>query len=916
MKRSDIALLLAMGGVLSGWLAAEEAGPSWARQWDARSRQIYLSSPDSDWDGLNDAEEQIGKALWGAAAGDASNWCEGVGASNIAEWTWCGIDDDVQPVPLPFPFPWGTQSWSRIWICVNGTLGFDRGQSSPQARPLPDALAGPYPFYGVFWQQLYLDPAAGGRVWVCEPGPQRFVVCWENLQLSNEVNSRLSFQAELNGNGTMIWRYRELNNGAGTTPPAVVGMQRDGLGWWQQGGTLGTPLALRMTSFESLSPDDPDSDGDGIPDGVEFYYYDPDRPAGLRLDPAVADNPGDIDRDGLDVISEFLNGPLDPFHWDSDGDMLGDGYEVATRLRADDATGRQGWSGDADSDGVPNWVERLNRTQPRLVDSDGDGLRDRFEMALRSNPAGAGTAATATWMAPVRFTLGDPGLDGATEAYAMRIDPVSGDTRAFTFQNSAYGGVQTQTIQLVVGAHYRLTVNHLGSLPGGSGEADPDYEAGVAGVDGTVLAATDSTGLLGRHDSTTGVPFGTAPIDTNRQVAIWIQSRVLPDGSTAAVDPLLIPLMDIWSAGRSATAQPVAAAELNNPGVLVLPAYAAVMGSVLPTKIRAHGLGTLAGGTRWLHFSIPGRVSYWWSGMSGPVVPSATEVQITGDATRDVDIEVRANTTWPIGTTVQVSYVIRNSAGQAVAVQSGARLIGQVIAAVGDSLTYGLRRRHDGTYEMPQWYKPWLSYPSLSSWNGYPGTWYDIAYHGFRGYLRRDLTTAVPWAGHPANSHGPDHCGYPGAWTTEISSTLADTTRTYPLAAVQAGPSALVLVYFIGLNDVIGDRTAASIYANWQQALNNILAKRSGRGRTLVIGVTLPVMRSDYSSYTLKRQAQLTAMNRMIRAHTLSSPFTRYVVADPEDVPHDSNDDGLHFLAAGYEQINQIIRQAILNGMM
>jgi hypothetical protein len=47
----------------------------------------------------------------------------------------------------------------------------------------------------------------------------------------------------------------------------------------------------------------------------------------------------------------------------------------------------------------------------------------------------------------------------------------------------------------------------------------------------------------------------------------------------------------------------------------------------------------------------------------------------------------------------------------------------------------------------------------------------------------------------------------------------------------------------------------------------------------------------------------------------ISAPHACYVVADAEFVPHDSNDDGLHFMATGYERVEQIIRQALLTGL-
>ena len=47
----------------------------------------------------------------------------------------------------------------------------------------------------------------------------------------------------------------------------------------------------------------------------------------------------------------------------------------------------------------------------------------------------------------------------------MRLDPVSGDSRGFTFQNSLYGATQSQQVNLVVGGRYTVTIDHFGRLP-------------------------------------------------------------------------------------------------------------------------------------------------------------------------------------------------------------------------------------------------------------------------------------------------------------------------------------------------------------------------------------------------------------------------------------------------------------------
>jgi hypothetical protein len=181
--------------------------------------------------------------------------------------------------------------------------------------------------------------------------------------------------------------------------------------------------------------------------------------------------------------------------------------------------------------------------------------------------------------------------------------------------------------------------------------------------------------------------------------------------------------------------------------------------------------------------------------------------------------------------------------------------------------------------------------------------------------MRRDLTSVVPWVGHYANGHGPDHCGYSGSRTGHINGTLDDASRAYPRNAALAGPSHTVVLYWIGLNDTGTGSSANAIFDAWKGGINRILNLRSGKGRTLIVGITLPRIRSDYAGYSSSRQAKQDVVNSLIRGYTLSSPYARYVVANIEGVPHDSDDDGLHYMATGYGRVEEIVRQAILSGL-
>lgn len=891
--------------------ADTDVRPAWARNWDALSKSAYMSRPDADFDGINDDEEGIGNILWGAVAGAAANWVEdGAGATIVAT-----ADSDLpHESDLPFNLPWRAGSSSQIWIGRDGIVGLSAALPVGTPKALPLDNLGSLSFLCVYWQRLAFSSANESKIWTAAPDGDTFVVTWQDMQVAGEAETRVTFQLELRSDGEMVWRYRELESvGSGQAP--IVGIQSDGRGWWVSGTELEAPLALRIAALPGLDPNNPDTDGDGIPDGMELYYYQPDHPLGHSLDPRVADNPGDIDRDGLDVIQEYLHGPLDPFYWDTDGDMLSDGYEVSVRLLADDASGIHGLYGDGDDDGLNNYEERLYRTQPRLADSDGDGIDDAEEIVRGSNPAGPGSLPSTEWLAPVRLTLGGLDVAGKTEAYEMFIDPIAGDTRGFTFQNTTYGEVQTEEIELAIGGEYALRLRHMGSVRASDGMVKLDYNAGIEGIDGTRLSLSGDLDLLGTHIAAGKISGAIEPINTNRQVIVKVWSRELPDGSIPIVDPALGVHLSAWPAGVVSATPPVSGTGLTDPGILALPIDTAALGNLAVAKVRFPALAANVSATRWIRFSNTSKLGYRLPNMSNPAMPVGNTIKLSDNISSQIDVEFVSVGSWLPSETVTIELIIRDSSNNTLAIGPKVRFFGSAVAVVGDSISYGFRRRTDGTHEMPLWPKPWLSYPTPSDWNGFPGNYYDVAYQGFRGYLKQSIVSEIAWLGHNANGHGPDHCGFPGARTYDIISTVNDTSRHYPSDALTTGPNELILIYFIGINDINGRYTSSQIYNNWIQGLNDILAKRVGKGRTIVVAATLPPVSSKYANYTSSGERELRKLNTKIRAHVVGKPNVRYVVADFEGIGHDSDDDGLHFMANGHNRMAQILRQAIINGL-
>ena len=111
-----------------------------------------------------------------------------------------------------------------------------------------------------------------------------------------------------------------------------------------------------------------DSDGDGIPDGMEVAYF--------ETNPMKADTAGSMIDDWRKI---YLYG-MDATIADADGDGLPDGWEVLNGLDPYSGEGANGATGDLDGDGVSNALELAYGTNPGVADSDGDGLQDRTEM--------------------------------------------------------------------------------------------------------------------------------------------------------------------------------------------------------------------------------------------------------------------------------------------------------------------------------------------------------------------------------------------------------------------------------------------------------------------------------------------------------------------------------------------------------
>ncbi len=138
---------------------------------------------------------------------------------------------------------------------------------------------------------------------------------------------------------------------------------------------------------QNTLPNNSDSDDDGINDGDEINTYqtdplnsdtdmdglsDGDEVNTHQTNPLLVDSDQD-DLTDAEEINEYQSNPLSN---DSDDDGLIDSYEVANGLDLNTNDAEL----DLDEDGLNNFDENLAGTDPRIADTDNDGLSDGLEV--------------------------------------------------------------------------------------------------------------------------------------------------------------------------------------------------------------------------------------------------------------------------------------------------------------------------------------------------------------------------------------------------------------------------------------------------------------------------------------------------------------------------------------------------------
>ncbi len=406
------------------------------------------------------------------------------------------------------------------------------------------------------------------------------------LAAGGEVLDPLADGLDANGDGTPDPTDADDDTLAVTVTPAVVLVDADGDG-----------LDAATEALFGTDDTNPDTDGDGLQDGLEVGLVG-------DLDPSTTTDPldDDTDDDGLvdgdedtDANGATVNaiggtgtigaGETDPLAADTDGDSLPDGVDpgpldtdtddggipdgVEVTLSLTDPLDPLDDDADTDGDGLPDLLEVLVGTDPGSADSDADGLQDAPELLGDTDPVDAdtdddlladGTEVVGTRTDPTLADTDGDGVYDGTEVGAVSGTPDSdplapgnapdADPTTFTDPLDA----DTDDDGLDDGAedldHDGAALVSLGGTgSAGAGETDPlDPDTDDDGLDdgAEVLAGTDprdtDTDDGGRTDAQELGADGTDPLDGADDLGqVDTDGDDLPDDVEAALgtDPTL-----------------------------------------------------------------------------------------------------------------------------------------------------------------------------------------------------------------------------------------------------------------------------------------------------------------------------------------------------------------------------------------
>lgn len=350
-----------------------------------------------------------------------------------------GVQHGFPACPPPGPKPEDLRTLVRIEASISTNAVVPGGQAQIRVRGFfsddteDDLTGAPGINYAVADAKV-AQVSASGSVQGLAPGSTGIRVWYladidsEDLVLGASVSLTVRRPSDLDGDHLPdAW---ERAHGLNPLDPADAAADLDGDG-----------LSNEQEFMLGTDPQNPDSDGDGVPDGAEtlegsdplgegtpdgtpqtgLHYY-----ALLNLDTGVVEQRGIADSNG----QAFHNLVLAPnTHYRqfllqartsliANSDFTSPDAGLAMELPA--LLLREDLSADSDKDGLTDWAEFILGSNPDAVDSDGDGIPDRTQLVPDQYSLQIGQVVGGDLVAP---GIGQIEYPGAKDYYTFQANP-------------------------------------------------------------------------------------------------------------------------------------------------------------------------------------------------------------------------------------------------------------------------------------------------------------------------------------------------------------------------------------------------------------------------------------------------------------------------------------------------------------
>ncbi|WP_043617014.1 S8 family serine peptidase [Nonomuraea candida] len=135
-------------------------------------------------------------------------------------------DDEAQQVTLPFAVPFYGTGYDKAWITTNGFVSFAAERNVSRGNGTLPAAATPNNAVYPFWDDLIVDAQGGVYTGVTGTAPHRtYVVEWRNVTFYQDTGNRLSFAALLGEDGSVAFRYKDVESERDRGSSATIGLE-------------------------------------------------------------------------------------------------------------------------------------------------------------------------------------------------------------------------------------------------------------------------------------------------------------------------------------------------------------------------------------------------------------------------------------------------------------------------------------------------------------------------------------------------------------------------------------------------------------------------------------------------------------------------------------------------------------------